>query len=84
MDACDAKIPLVFANRAIQRLVANQLGSEVMILPNDYRVLRLVFRKRGGSWEALAAGDYRHIEVLAQAVKTWAKLRQEQRKVEVV
>lgn len=77
------KTPLVFSEQAIRRLVTNQSSDETMILPNDYQVMRVVFRKRGGSWEGVTQGDVAQIQLLASVVKTWAKLRQKQRKVEV-
>jgi hypothetical protein len=82
-DVPDSKPPLVFADQAIRKLVTNQLGDETMVLPNDYMVMRVVFRKRGGSWEALTQGDVGHTVLLASVVKTWGKLRRKQRKVEV-
>jgi hypothetical protein len=77
------KPPLVFAEQAIRRLATNQLGAEVMITPNDYMVMRVVFRKRGGSWEDVASGDTSQILLLGSVVRRWGKLLQKQRKVEV-
>ena len=78
------KIPLVFANRAIRQFANNQLGAEIMILPDDYMAMRLVFRKCRGSWERVSNGDVVHVNLLAKVVVAWGRTRRRKRKIEVV
>jgi len=79
-----AKIPLVFANRVIRLFANNQLSEDVMILPDDYMTMRLVFRKCGGSWEMVGAGGVPHVNLLAKIVAAWGRNRRKERKVEFV
>lgn len=78
------KTPLVFANRAIRLFANNQLGDEVMILPDDYMAMRVVFRKCQGSWEGISSGDVVMTNLLARIVTAWGKNQSKRRKIEVV
>lgn len=77
------KVPLVFSERVIRRLMTNQFSADVIALPKDYQVIKLVFRKRGGSWEGVAQGNFQQIHLLGNVVRVWGRLREKQRKVEV-
>lgn len=40
---------------------------------NESTAIRVTFRKLGGSWFALCAGDIRHLMLLGQVVKAWGQ-----------
>ena len=75
--------PLIFANQAIRKFVNNHFSDKVLVLPDDYRAMRVVFRKKGGTWEGVVSGDVQQIRLLSNIVKAWGKLKQDQRKVEI-
>lgn len=76
------KSPLSFANKAIRQFVNNLLGSDVIIAPKDYTVLRVVFRKCGGSWERLNHGDIVHTQLLTKILTSWGSMPGRQREVD--
>ena len=78
------KTPLVFANRVIRRFADNQLGAEVMILPDDYMTMRVIFRKCQGLWEGISSGDVVQTNLLARIVTAWGRTRSKKRKIEVI
>ncbi len=65
--------PLVFANRVIRQFVDHIVGDDVLVLPHDYTVLRVVFRSCQGSWERVSHGDIVHNRLLARIVSVWGK-----------
>lgn len=68
--------PLAFANKAIRTFVDNNVHEKCALLKEDYALIRRVFRKLGGNWEALSMGDPKHIGLLARLTKAWgAKMR---------
>lgn len=66
--------PLVFAHQVIKQFVNNVVG-EVDIDTRGYRVIRLVFRKLGGSWYELCMGSPRDTDLLIQAVRAWGEAK---------
>lgn len=67
-------VPLVFANRVIRQFADHLLGG-VTIKPKDYAVMRLVFRKMGGNWEALVHGDVNQLTLLEKVVTRWKEFK---------
>lgn len=76
------KLPLVFANRLIRRLVNNVCGSDLILTPGDYTVLRVVFRRCRGSWEAVVRGDVVHTRLLTNIVTSWGGMPGRQRRTD--
>jgi hypothetical protein len=68
------KPPILFANNVIRQTADHIADEKIMILPQDYTTLRVVFRKMGGSWEKIADGDIKHSRLLAKVVKHWSQL----------
>jgi hypothetical protein len=66
--------PLVFAHQVIKQFVNNVVG-EANIDTRGYRVIRLVFRKLGGSWYELCMGSPRDTDLLIQAVRAWGEAK---------
>lgn len=73
--------PLVFANRVIRQYVDHSVGAETILLPQDYYVIRLVFRWCGGLWERLELGDIVHNRLLSSIISAWGKTAKHQRDV---
>ncbi len=72
MDA-PKKPPIVFANHVIRQTADHVVDDKVMILPQDFTTLRVVFRRMNGSWAKIADGDIHHSRLLARIVKRWGK-----------
>jgi hypothetical protein len=70
--------PLVFAHQVIKQLVVH-LVADAKIGKRGYRVVRLVFRKLGGSWFRLCMGSPTDTELLIQAVRAWGNAKSQQR-----
>ena len=68
------KPPLVFANRIIRQFVDHLVGENTTILPQDYLVLRTVFRWCQGSWERVGHGDIVHNRLLASILTAWGAM----------
>lgn len=68
--------PLVFANHVIHQLVEHMVGEDVVIEPEDYTVLRVVFRKCGGQWHEITQGNLVHLELLKKIVSAWGRMPQ--------
>lgn len=77
------KPPLVFANRVILRFVRNLIGDDVVVTPDDYTSMRLVFRRLRGSWAGVAQGDLKHCRLISRVVQAWSNKCSKQRKVQV-
>jgi hypothetical protein len=69
------KPPLVFANHVIRQTADHVVDEKVSLREQDYTSLRVVFRKMGGSWAALADGDIDSTRLLSRIVKKWGKSR---------
>jgi len=67
------KPPLVLANRVIRQFVDHLVGADVIIEPRDYLILRLIFRKLGGSWWGLFHGNVTQLVLLEQIITNWGK-----------
>lgn len=79
----DDRPPLVFANRVIRRFVDNLYSDKVMVLPKDFTVMRVVFRKMGGSWEKVSQGDIEQCKLIVQVVRTWGNTQEKSRKIDL-
>ena len=66
--------PLVLANRVIQQFVEHLVGETAVVLPQDYLVMRMVFRWCKGSWERVVHGDIVHNRLLVKIVTTWGAM----------
>ncbi len=66
-----AKPPLVFANRVIRLFADHLFGADLIIEPRDFQVLRLIYRKLGGSWVGLIHGNIAQIILLEKIVAQW-------------
>ena len=75
------KTPILFANKVIRQMVDQFVDERVAVLPEDFIKLRVAFRKLGGSWTRLTAGEIGHVRLMIKLVKKWAKLsgRKEQK-----
>lgn len=62
--------PLEFANQVIAMFAENILGQTDM-KPENYSVIRVTFRKLGGSWFELCHGGVGHITLLVECIKAW-------------
>lgn len=63
--------PLVFANQVIQMLAEHVLGEDAKLNRTGYRLIRVVFRKLGGSWLQVCAGSPKDMRLLIDCVKAW-------------
>ena len=63
--------PLAFANQVIEMLANHLFGDDVKLSLRAYRVIRVVFRRLGGSWFELCHGSPQHTDLLIAAVKAW-------------
>lgn len=58
-------------------------GADLVILPKDFTVLRVAFRKAGGNWEQVALGNIVHIQLLSKIVVAWGQMPDRKRKTEM-
>lgn len=63
--------PLVFANQVIQMFAEHLLGGSAQLEAADFGLIRVVFRRLGGSWFELCQGSPKHTSLLIEAVKAW-------------
>ena len=68
-----AKKPLLFANRVIAMLVDHLVGSDYIVLPQDYSLMRVMFHANGGAWQSIMRGDMKHLLLLENIVKAWGQ-----------
>lgn len=68
------KPPIVFANQVIRMLVDHLVDEKMIIQPNDYTSMRVVFRKAKGSWQRLQGGDILMARLMAQIVTSWGAM----------
>lgn len=67
--------PLAFANQVIQMFADHLLGGDVKLNLRAYRLIRVVFRRVGGSWFELCQGNPQHTELLIESVKALGAAR---------
>lgn len=68
----DPKVPpLAFANQVIEMLANHLLGDGAKLSLRAFRVIRVVFRRLGGSWFELCQGNPQHTKLLIESVKGW-------------
>lgn len=63
--------PLAFANQVIKMFAEHLLGDEAKLDVHGYRLIRVVFRRLGGSWFELCQGHPQHTKLLLESVKAW-------------
>ena len=63
--------PLVFAHEVIKMLGEHLLGDSVKLDPPGYQLIRVVFRKLGGSWFEVCQGSPKHTNLLIETIKAW-------------
>lgn len=73
-----------FANRLIRQFTNNLLGSDMIVLPDDFMAIRVAYKKGGGSWEKLLHGDMGHTLFLEKLIRTWGKQSGRIRKTEMI
>lgn len=83
MDDDDRRPPLLFANRLIRMMVDHAGSEDMIILPDDYTVIRLLFRRAKGSWEKVSLGDVHHTRTLHTIVTAWSKMPERKRRTEM-
>jgi len=66
--------PKLSANRVIYQLVQHTVSENLTPSAMDCMVMRIAFRKVGGSWEALFAGDQRQMNLLKFVVGSWGQM----------
>jgi hypothetical protein len=70
--------PSVFANKVILQFVHHILAEDMVVEPDDYMAIRIVFRKVGGSWDELANGSIVMLELLQKIIAAWGKMPERQ------
>ncbi len=65
--------PLAFSERIIRQFIDHSFGVEKSRSKQDIQVMRVVFRKEGGSWEKLMRGDQAQLKLLSSIVVAWGK-----------
>lgn len=63
--------PLAFANQVIKMFAEHLLGDKAKLNLRAYRVIRVVFRRIGGSWFEVCQGSPQHTQLLIESVKAW-------------
>jgi len=66
--------PLAFANRVVKMFAEHLLQGKSKLNAAAYRVIRVTFRRLGGSWVEVCEGSPRHTELLIECVKAWGKV----------
>jgi hypothetical protein len=66
--------PRLFANKVIFQFVQHILAEDMVVDPEDFLAIRVVFRWCGGSWAALADGDVVMLELIQKIVSAWGKM----------
>lgn len=65
--------PLAFSERILRQCVDHAFGVEKARTDKDLKLMRLVFRREGGSWEKLMRGDQKQLKLLGDIVVAWGK-----------
>lgn len=63
--------PLAFANEVIELLAQHLLGEDAELDAKAFQLIRIVFRKLGGSWFEVCSGSPKHTNLLIECVKAW-------------
>ena len=66
--------PRIFANKVIIQFVQHILAEDMVVEPEDYLVIRLVFKWCGGAWDQLAEGNVVMLELLQKIISAWGKM----------
>lgn len=66
--------PLEFANRVIRQMVDHLFAEALIIQPEDFTALRVVFRHCGGSWFRVLHGSVVDLNLLLKIVAAWGKM----------
>ncbi len=66
--------PSVFANKVILQFIQHILSEDMMVEPQDYLVIRTVYRGCKGSWDRLADGDIVMLELLQKIISAWGNM----------
>jgi hypothetical protein len=66
--------PLLFADKVVHKFVDNLLGRSID--GKQLGAIRVVFRRCGGEWSSILAGDPVHIGLLIRLVQTWGNLNE--------
>jgi hypothetical protein len=69
------ELPQIFANRIIAQLIEHMVSSDIVLTAKNFAGIRVTFRKLGGSWAELCAGDLANMELLKTVVVSWGKAR---------
>jgi hypothetical protein len=77
----DRKTPLAFSDQVIRKFVDNLLGSDMIVLPEDYQAIRTAFRSCRGKWEEIEQGNLSHLQMLTNILKAWGAMPQRKREV---
>ena len=54
-------------------LVDHLVGTEYVVLPADYSLIRVMFHSQGGTWQGIMRGNIDHVVLLEDVVKAWGK-----------
>lgn len=73
MDECNST-PQVFANKVIKQFVQHILADDMVIEPEDYMVIRTVYRWAGGTWDKLGDGDVVMLNLLQKIIGAWGQM----------
>jgi hypothetical protein len=76
----DDDAPKVFSNKIIRLMVDQLVSDDVILDPQDYLAIRIVFRRCGGRWEQFALGDQVPIELLKAILKGWGSMPERKRR----
>lgn len=68
------KPPLLFADKVVHKFVDNLLGRGID--GKQLASIRVVFRRCGGEWSRILAGDPIHIGLLIRLVQAWGQLNE--------
>jgi hypothetical protein len=66
--------PSIFANRIIRQIADHLLGEDLIIEPKDFMILRLVYRRLGGTWDGLIHGNGKYLQILEKTITNWGKM----------
>lgn len=73
------KPPKVFANQVIRQIIEHMFADDFKIKADDYMMIRVVFRKMGGSWEKIGLGSLKDFLLLQNVIQGWSKLPHEKK-----
>lgn len=76
MDSPDPQ-PTILANRILKQFTDHLLG-DLELEAKDFLLMRVIFRKLGGSWESAYLGDIKQLKLLEKIVVKWGANRKKQ------